>query len=285
MLPKKKTAVLIANFNRKKNTYECILSLNVAKFKYDIYLLDDKSNDGSYNFLKKKFPDINIFKGNGNLYWARGTNLLWKKAAKKKYDFYFFLNNDVKLYRNFYIELFKTFLKKKNSIITGKLVSSKNHNKIIYGGFDISKKIITNPKITEVCHLSGNCFIVSKKIFNKLGFFDEAYHHHTADIDYGLRARRYGIKTFATKNIVGECLPNTINYARKNNTNLIRRFLFLFSPLGLNPIIYFYFLRKNYSLFNSIIRIIYLIVINIFPDFLYNKLELLKNKYIIKYYR
>ena len=41
MLNNKKIAVLITNFNRKRLTKKCLLSLNLDKYKHDVYLLDE----------------------------------------------------------------------------------------------------------------------------------------------------------------------------------------------------------------------------------------------------
>ena len=97
-------AFLITCHNRKKKTIKCLDNLFNQKYitniKFTVFLIDDKSNDGTNEAIKTLFPLVKIIKGNGNLFWAGGTNLAWKKALKdkKKYDYFILLNDDVFLF-------------------------------------------------------------------------------------------------------------------------------------------------------------------------------------------
>src|SRR5690554_2221576 len=85
--------VLLTCPNRKIKTLSCLESLFAASipenYDLEVFLTDDGSTDGTSDAIKKNFPDVNIIKGNGNLFWARGMRLAWESAMKKKsYDAY-----------------------------------------------------------------------------------------------------------------------------------------------------------------------------------------------------
>ena len=63
-------AFLIACHNRKKKTIKCLYNLFNQKYikniKFKVFLVDDKSNDGTSQAIETLFPQVKIIKGNGN---------------------------------------------------------------------------------------------------------------------------------------------------------------------------------------------------------------------------
>ena len=77
-------------------------------FKTEIFLVDDNSTDGTSETIKKNFSDVNLIKGDGNLFWGGGTYLAWEEAIKKKkFEYFLWLNDDTFLYPNALQMLFK----------------------------------------------------------------------------------------------------------------------------------------------------------------------------------
>ena len=81
-------AVLITCHNRKNKTIRCLNNIFNQKYKgnikFKVFLVDDNSSDGTNKAIKSLFPLVKIIKGNGNLFWAGGMRLAWKKALKDK---------------------------------------------------------------------------------------------------------------------------------------------------------------------------------------------------------
>ena len=79
-------AILITCHNRKKKTIKCLNNLYNQKYigniKFKVFLVDDKSSDGTSKTVKNLFPLVKTIKGNGNLFWTGGMRLAWKKALK-----------------------------------------------------------------------------------------------------------------------------------------------------------------------------------------------------------
>ena len=62
---------------------------------------------------------------------------------KKDYDFYIWLNDDVKLFKNAFLTMYNDFSNSNLSIIVGTLMSSDTNNEIItYGGRDKNLNLI-----------------------------------------------------------------------------------------------------------------------------------------------
>lgn len=68
-------SIVIVNWNGKKYIEECITSLlNQTYSKFEIILVDNASTDGSVEFVKEKFPMVQIIQNEDNLGFAKATN-------------------------------------------------------------------------------------------------------------------------------------------------------------------------------------------------------------------
>jgi GT2 family glycosyltransferase len=260
-------AVLLTCFNRKASTIQCLKKLFDLKKDIDVYLVDDNSTDGTYEEVTRQFPQVTLIKGNGNLFWNRGMHLAWTEAAKKDYDYYLWLNDDVILYPNCFEELFDCMkIVDSKGVISG-IIESADKKKTLYGGTDKNKKLIyPNGKLNLIRNLNGNVVLVPKYVFNKIGIFDPVYHHDLGDVDYGLRSQRDEIGVFTTRNPIASGEKNSICRERQNHTTLTKRFKKLYSPLGSNPNIIFYYRKKYYGVLNAVLFYVFIHFINIIPD-------------------
>lgn len=263
-------AVLITSFNRLNITKKCIDRLFTFNYNFDVYLVDDGSTDGTYEFVSKNYPQINLIKGNGNLFWNRGMHLAWQYAGKNDYDYYLWLNDDILLYENAFEEVFECSKSKSEKAIIAGYIETPDKSRVLYGGYDKdNKKILPNGKMQQIRFMNGNFILVPRFVFEKIGNLDPYFHHHLGDIDYGLRAYKAGIEVFSTNYPIASGEINSICRERLKNSNIIKRFKWLFSPLGANPYNVFYFRKKYKSKMNAIFYFSYQILSTILPDSFY----------------
>lgn len=259
-------AVLITCYNRKDITINCLRHLFCIRQDIDVFLVDDNSTDGTYAAIKDIFPNVKLFKGNGNLFWNRGMHLAWNKASSyKDYEYYLWLNDDVTLYDFLFDEMIKCINNKSNSIIVG-IIENKDKSKVIYGGTDIKGNRI-NPlgKMKEVYLMNGNVVLIPRNVFKNVGNLDIKYHHDLGDIDYGLRAQKMGFKVYSTSIIIGNCISNNENRFKHIDSNIFKRLKKLYSTKGANPKLLFHFHKKHYGLIKAILYFIKLHLENILP--------------------
>jgi GT2 family glycosyltransferase len=99
MMPCKKIAILIINYNGKTKLANCLKSLDNAREAnglFDIYLVDNNSSDGS-RALAKTFPSVNVVNSGSDLGFTGGYNYLddYLVKSKKEYKYYFFISHDI----------------------------------------------------------------------------------------------------------------------------------------------------------------------------------------------
>nr|WP_319569929.1 glycosyltransferase family 2 protein [uncultured Draconibacterium sp.] len=261
-----RTAVLITSYNRKQKTIKSIKALQEIDIKKKIYLVDDKSEDGTSSEVRKLFPDVIIQEGDGNLFWNRGMHKAWEMASQEEYDFYLWLNDDVLLYKDAFTELFACSHKNNHKVIISGIIENKERNQILYGGSDKHGLIKPNGKMNPIHHMNGNVVLVPKFVFNKLGNLDPVFHHDLGDVDYGLRAQKAGIGVYTTRKSIASGTKNDIVRVRKFGVSRQKRFEILQSPLGSPPKINFYFRRKHYGLINAILFVGFLFLLNVLSD-------------------
>jgi GT2 family glycosyltransferase len=269
-------AVLITCYNRIDSTIRCLKCLFDQKdinfkFKLDVFLVDDGSSDDTSHFVKKKFPQVNIIIGNGNLYWNRGMRLAWETALlKKQYNYFLWLNNDTFLFKNSICKLLDDYnfainISNTESIITGACRKEKV-NEFSYGGRNEKGIIIPNKSLQKCYYINGNVVLVPWKIYTKINILSNNYTHAFGDIDYGLRAINSGFFCYTTREYIATCEPNyTIQIWCNSQFHLIERWKNFISPKGLNIKEYIYF-RKKFWKFKWILYTITAFAKFLFPN-------------------
>lgn len=204
-----KIFILILNYQRPKETIECLHSIvkfsNCQIFKLSIILIDNGSQDESVELIRKKFPHLKIIENKKNLGFAGGNNVGIKYALRKSADFILLLNNDTEVYSDFLIQLIKVMRKDKNVGIAGPVIEHKVKNKTFYdyGGkinfklaraYHINKRTYQKTKPIERDFVSGCCMLIKKEVFEKVGFLDERYFLYLEDVDFCVRVKKVGYK-------------------------------------------------------------------------------------------
>lgn len=249
----KKIAVIITVFNRKEKTILCLRDLSrqqkpEKEAKIDVFITDGGSKDGTVEAVRSEYPNTDIVVKDG-VFWNRGMFNSWKRAAEKEqYDYYLWLNDDVKLYANCICELLKASDGNNNqAIIVGATVDSVTKSTLTYGGRIAGDGIppLTG-KPTEVDYFNGNIVLIPAAVYDKLGNLDYYFTHSKGDFDYGQRAKRAGIKMYQVGRALGECDEHPrIDKWCDPEVPLRDRLKMLYRPNGMPPHETFHLERKE----------------------------------------
>ncbi len=267
-----KIAVLMTCHNRVKTTLKCLHKLYKQiglgeYFSLTVFLVDDGSTDGTETEVKRFFPQVTIIKGDGDLFWNRGMHLAWLEADRVGgFDYFLWLNDDTLLKYDAFSILFTRILD--NSIICGTTYSEFGEFPT-YGGYlkGSKKLIIPNGEYINCDYCNGNCVLIPKSVFKKLGYLDSTFHHALGDFDYSLRARKKGIEIFVAPDYVGSCETHeSIPKWRDMNYSWSKRIVFLYHPSsGCKPSEYFIFDLRHRGIFFALIHFFTIHVRAFFP--------------------
>ena len=254
-----KIAVLITCFNRKNVTLTCIqkvMSSYLKNFSVVIFVVDGGSTDGTVLAILEQYPQANVIVHEG-LYWNRGMNAAWEKAANSEinFDAFLLLNDDVHLYEDSISELVKIVdIENGRKIAVGFTVSPTT-GAISYGGlkrqagFSRIRFERSSSNNDEIVTMNGNCVLVPRVIYENLGMLNSRFQHSFGDIDYGLRATKAGFSIVLTSEPVAKMETNETAYSNSQKVSVAEVFSLMKHPKGLPFNEWLYFCCKHAGIF------------------------------------
>ncbi|PKA98782.1 GT2 family glycosyltransferase [Flavobacteriaceae bacterium MAR_2009_75] len=256
----KNIAVLLTVFNRKKKTLTALRQLFTQQspeaIAVEVFMVDDGCTDGTSEAVAQQFPEVNIIKSDGDLFWNRGMHLAWKTAIQgKNYDFYFWLNDDTLLNFNALAVLLQTSEKEGHqAIVVGTTSALKEANVLTYGGRKSNGELVIPQKTPSPCaYFNGNIVLIPKAVYQRVGTNDPVFHHALGDFDYGERAAKKGIKNIVAPGILGKCDTHESLATWCNPQKpFTKRWQAFRSPLGNNPEEFFVYEKRHGGLLKAI---------------------------------
>jgi len=202
-----RVSIILPVFNNYSMTFRCLESVlkNSGLIDYEIIMIDDCSTERTFN-PQEKFTGIQIIRNDKNLGFLRSCN---KGAASAAGEYLCFLNNDTEVHPDWLQHLVNLMDENHKIAIAGpKLVYSDGRLQeaggIIwndasawnYGKYDDAEKPDYNYQ-KEVDYISGACMLVRKKVWDKLGGFDEQFAPaYYEDTDLAMRVGKLGLKVY-----------------------------------------------------------------------------------------
>lgn len=224
-------SIVILNWNRKKETIECLKSLTqltATNYQLTTVVVDNGSSDGSVEQIKNsKFKNKNdgvklkIIENKENLGFAGGNNVGIKYALDNGADFILLLNNDTIVDKNLIVQLIKAVNQHKDAgVLSPKIYfapgfefhkerykKSEQGKVIWYAGGDIDWANVygANHGVDEVDHgqydkvaetdfATGAAMFLRREALKDVGLFDERYFMYLEDADLSMRLKRHGWK-------------------------------------------------------------------------------------------
>lgn len=250
-------AVLLTVYNRREKTLACLgrLAMQVLpeQVKLAVYLTDDNSVDGTADAVARSYPNVNLLRGSGSLFWAGGMRNSWKAALKGNYDYYLLLNDDTLLRTDAISSLLSVAVHYAGipSICVG--ATCDTTGKLTYGGrmllskYALKSKMVHSTRDVQDCDLgNANIMLVPAPVVSRLGILSDVFTHGIADYDYTLRARRAGFRVLVAPGFLGECENDHGRNWASAAMPLKKRIAFLKSPKGLAYHEYLYFIRSHF---------------------------------------
>ncbi len=203
-----KIVILILNWNGKKDTLECLASLQAANQSppFATLVIDNGSTDDSVTVLRNAFPEVPILETEENLGFAGGNNAGIRWALEKSFDWILLLNNDTIVAPDFIEQLLAATKKKpKGKIFGAKIYRYEEKTRLDHlGGFwnasiaefesHASGKIDDGffEEMTQVEYVCGCALMMHRSVPEKIGLLDEDFFLLWEETDFCARARRVG---------------------------------------------------------------------------------------------
>lgn len=208
-------SIVLVNWNSGEDLFNCIQSINNhnSSIVTEIIIVDNGSTDNSIA-LVKNLESVKLIELNQNHGFAKGCNI---GARNSSSDYILFLNPDTIILDNIFEKVLMPFSFHDDIGIIG--IRNLNNSREITASCSRFPSLLTmfseitglakvfprfGSKMNEWDHseskyvdqVIGAFFLVPRFLFNKLGGFDESYFMYYEEVDFALRARLSGYKSY-----------------------------------------------------------------------------------------
>lgn len=203
--------VIIVTYNAMPWAERCFTSLRKSSVPVRTIVVDNGSTDGTQDFIKTNFPEVEFIQSAENLGFGKANNLGIERAYKAGANFFYLMNQDAWIFEDSFEKLLEVYENhpKKNEIgiispmhLDGTeraldphferyLARGNEENKMISGFYfnDL------NPAY-EVPFVNAAHWLLPKKTIEVVGGFNPYFFHGAEDYDYVNRVKFHQKKIF-----------------------------------------------------------------------------------------
>jgi len=199
-------SVIIVSFNTRELLKKCLASIKNA----EIIVVDNASQDGSVEMVKKEFPAVKLIVNQKNLGFAKANNQALRQSQG---DYFLLLNPDTQVKAGAIDKLLDFASSHPESGIIGPTLLNSNgsiqpsvyHFPSLWraikeywlGQKDAYEKYaITTSEAVVVDAVVGAVMLIPKKVVDKIGLLNEQFFMYFEDLDYCRRVNQAGLKVY-----------------------------------------------------------------------------------------
>lgn len=206
-------SVIIPNYNGMAYLDGVLSTLEKQTLRnYEVILVDNGSDDGSCAFVASHYPWVHMIELSENFGFCKAVNEGIRQARS---NYVLLLNNDIEVEADFLEEMVSALRRHKKAFSCAarmiqyydrdKLDDAGNYYCALGWGYARGKgrDIHTYEKEEKIFSSCAGAAIYRKKVFDKIGYFDEEHFAYLEDMDIGYRARLHGYENwYAPKAVV-----------------------------------------------------------------------------------
>jgi len=234
--------IVILNWNNAHDTLACLHSLTELDYpNYAILVIDNGSSDGSAERIRADNSTVEVMELATNIGYAAGNNAGIDVAVERGAEYVLILNNDTFVEPTMLSELV-AFMESDPKIgMVGPTMYCADPNDTLFaagsfinwskgktwhrGMFEEVSKYADLNSPESVDFISGCCLLVRRELIEVAGLFDPTYFLNYEDVEWAVRARRFGFDVMYVPQAVmwhkvssslGQASPANIYYTTRN---------------------------------------------------------------------
>jgi GT2 family glycosyltransferase len=203
--------VIVLNHNGLVHLGECLGSLRATDYgNFRVAIVDNASTDGSRDYVRAKFPKVEIVENKINEQFAGGMNRGIAYARAKGAEYIALLNNDLIVERSWLGEMVRAMRSDPRAGAVAARLMYYQNRRIMNGigvevtrlGYAIDRGqgelFAEKYRIPgEVLAFSGGACLLNAKAIAEVGVFDRSFIIYMEDVDLSFRMRGAGWKVLA----------------------------------------------------------------------------------------
>lgn len=199
-------AIVILNWNGKKDTLECLKSVEQIDYPHFFtVLVDNGSSDDSVKAIREAFPQVTLIETGQNLGFAGGNNVGIRHALAQGADAVLLLNNDTVVDPQLLTHFAEQLAKSPEAGILGAtiyLYDDRDRLDHLGGNWNPKKaafdfighrEVANYEKSMTLDYVCGAALLVRKEVFQEIGLLEERFFLIWEEADFCMRAKRAGL--------------------------------------------------------------------------------------------
>ena len=209
-------SIIIVNWNTRELLADCIESIYVSppEGKFDIWVVDNFSSDGSPAMIRESFPEVNFIENNENVGFAKANNQALRISQS---EYVLLLNPDTVVKSNAISELILFLDNNPDAGIAGaRLINPDGTLQIsafpfptlfreFWRMFHIDSVVCLSnypmknwdqDQAREIDTLLGACMLIRREALIQFGLFDEEYFIYSEEVDLCTRLNDAGWRLY-----------------------------------------------------------------------------------------
>ena len=238
-----KVSLIIVTYNAMKWAQRCFFSLRNSSVSVNCIVIDNGSTDGTQNFIKANFPEVDFIQSPENLGFGKANNIGIETAYKNGADFFYLMNQDAWIFEDSIKKLLNVFenypqkeeigilspmhldgTEKKLDVFLDKYIAQNFENRMIS---DLYLNSIENSY--EINFINAAHWLIPKNTIETVGGFNPYFFHYGEDNEYVNRLHFHGKKILLCpeSKVVhdGKQKLNKVNYLKFQDFSLETKIL------------------------------------------------------------
>lgn len=214
----------------------CYNSLRASTVSCDVMTIDNGSTDGTVDYIRKHFPEVQVVETGSNLGFGRGNNIGLKQVLDKGYDYAYLLNQDAWVMPDTFEKLIAYSESHPEYGVLSPL-QMKADMKNLEDDFQLqclkytSKEEhvkINNPEkftpgdVYDVPFVMAAHWFITRRCIEQTGGFSPTFPHYGEDDNYLSRVSFWGMKTAIVTS--ARAVHDTVTFQNKSRLKHMRYF-------------------------------------------------------------
>ena len=197
----KKIFVIIVTYKGHQWYERCFASLCNSEYPVQTIVIDNASNDGTVEYIRKYFPEIHLIESKENLGFGRANNIGMRYALDHGCDYVFLLNQDAWVEPNTLSELVCIHQKYPNYGLLSPMHMNKekDHLNIALDSGNRNYELLSDfyccikQQVYTIQYVNAAAWLLPRKTLMQIGGFSPIFLHYGEDDDYLNRMKYHNV--------------------------------------------------------------------------------------------
>lgn len=209
-----KSFVIIVTYKGQRWYDQCFGSLRQSTIPVQTIVVDNASNDGTVEFIKKNYPEIHLIESKENLGFGKANNIAMRYALDQSCDYVFLLNQDAWVEPDTLEKLIEIHKRHPEYGLLGPVQVNAERTKVLDGvirflvnpdnvNIDMFSDLMmgTVDEVYPVAEINAAAWLLPRHTLETVGGFDPLFLHYGEDWNYLSRVLYHKMKVGLTPDI------------------------------------------------------------------------------------